>query len=362
MLRYLNGYLNTKTAPDENYGRELQELFTVGKGPNSGYTEDDVKAAAKVLTGYRIDLASVTSYFDGSKHDLTNKQFSAFYNNTVITGKIGATGATELDELLGMIFDTNEVSMYICRRLYRFFVYYDIDSTVEANVITPMAALFKSSGYEIKPVLELLFKSEHFFDMANRGAFIKPPVDFEVGFARETKLVFPDNTDVSTQYFMWKQLTDYGFILQQWILDPPNVSGWPAFYQEPMYHEIWINSVTYPYRNILCDALLFQGFTKAGQTIKVNPLEFVQQYSDPRDVDVLIDDMIAHLHPMDADAGLKAILRNTLLSGQTTASYWTVAYDDYAANPVTSTYKNVVEYNIMVSVRYLMRMPEYQLS
>jgi hypothetical protein len=161
---------------------------------------------------------------------------------------------------------------------------------------------------------------------------------------------------------MWKQLTDYGFLLQQWILDPPNVSGWPAFYQEPMFHEIWINSVTYPFRNLLCDALLFQGVTKSGQTVKVNPLEFVQQYSNPRDVDVLIDDMIAHLHPMDADAGLKAVLRTTMLSGQTSGYYWTVAYDDYVADPVNSTYKNIVEYNIQIAVRYLVRMPEYQLS
>ena len=89
MLVYLNGRFNTATAPDENYGRELQELFTIGKESNPNYTEADVKAAAKVLTGWRVDtnLNTFPSYFTSSRHDSTNKVFSSFYNNTVITGR-----------------------------------------------------------------------------------------------------------------------------------------------------------------------------------------------------------------------------------------------------------------------------------
>ena len=84
MLAYLNGQLNTATAPDENYGRELQELFCCGKGPDSKYTEDDVKMAAKVLTGWRNNSTTFASYFTLSRHDTTNKQFSSFYNNTIV--------------------------------------------------------------------------------------------------------------------------------------------------------------------------------------------------------------------------------------------------------------------------------------
>ncbi len=94
MLHYLNGYLNTNTAPDENYGRELQELFTIGKENTPNYTEDDVKAAARVLTGWRIDFTTNTSHFDPTKHDISNKQFSSFYNNTVITGRSGTSAGT----------------------------------------------------------------------------------------------------------------------------------------------------------------------------------------------------------------------------------------------------------------------------
>ena len=88
MLRYLNGYLNTNTAPDENFARELQELFTIGKDGVTGmapYTEDDVKKAAKVLTGWRINGTTFASYFDATRHENTAKTFSSFYNNTTIT-------------------------------------------------------------------------------------------------------------------------------------------------------------------------------------------------------------------------------------------------------------------------------------
>lgn len=139
MLIYLNGQNNNKTAPDENYARELQELFTVGKGPGSQYTEADVQATAKILTGYRIN-AQGQSYLDTTRHDTTNKTFSAFYNNTIITGRTGANGALELDDLLAMIFATNESANFICRRIYQFFVYGEIPAAVETNVILPMAA------------------------------------------------------------------------------------------------------------------------------------------------------------------------------------------------------------------------------
>jgi len=190
MLRYLNGYLNNKTSPDENYGRELQELFTLGKGPKSNYTESDVKQAAKVLTGYTVNATTITSAFDSTRHDTGNKQFSSFYNNTLITGKTGAAGATELDELINMIFLQPETALYICRRLYRFFVYYEIDQATETNLIEPLAALFRSNNYEIKPVLKALFSSEHFFDPVNRACMIKGPVDYCIGLCREFNVVF----------------------------------------------------------------------------------------------------------------------------------------------------------------------------
>ena len=143
MLIYLNGRLNTAAAPDENYARELQELFTLGKENNPNYTEADVIAAAKVLTGWRVNPndASFPSFYTESRHDASNKQFSSFYNNTVITGRTGATGGTqEINDLINMIFSkSTEVTRHIVKRLYRFFVYSEIDATAMQNVIEPLA-------------------------------------------------------------------------------------------------------------------------------------------------------------------------------------------------------------------------------
>ncbi|MEK7258056.1 MAG: DUF1800 family protein, partial [Bacteroidota bacterium] len=117
MLIYLNNTSSGKDAPDENYARELQELFCVGKGAGAGFTEDDVQSAARVLTGWRTDFAYPETYFHEQTHDTTDKQFSAFYNNTVITGRSGQAGMEELDDLLDMIFATDEVTLFLCRKL-----------------------------------------------------------------------------------------------------------------------------------------------------------------------------------------------------------------------------------------------------
>jgi uncharacterized protein (DUF1800 family) len=110
MLIYLNGYLNTAAAPDENFARELMELFTLGEG--SGYTEDDVQAAARVLTGWTVretrwpgDIVLPYVAFRPSQHVTADKQFSAFFNNTVIQGQAGQSGGEdELNALLDMIW------------------------------------------------------------------------------------------------------------------------------------------------------------------------------------------------------------------------------------------------------------------
>jgi uncharacterized protein (DUF1800 family) len=91
MLNYLNGALSRKEAPDENYARELQELFTLGKENNPNYTEPDVIAAARVLTGWCIDETTDEVYFDVNRHDTGSKTFSSFYGGITITGRSCST-------------------------------------------------------------------------------------------------------------------------------------------------------------------------------------------------------------------------------------------------------------------------------
>jgi uncharacterized protein (DUF1800 family) len=361
MLKYLNGYLNTKTAPDENYGRELQELFTMGKGVDSKYSENDVKAAAKVLTGYKIDSLKIDSYFDDTKHDTGNKQFSAFYNNTLITGKVGVNGSLELDELLNMIFKQNELALYICRKLYRFFVYYEITSDVEQQVIIPLADIFRNSNFEIKPVLLALLGCDHFYKTANRGCYIKTPLDHVVGICREFNLNFPDSTDTVTQNLMWQYIRTQAGNLQLMLGSPPNVAGWPAFYQVPQYYEFWINSDTLPKRNQFSDLMAGNGYTRNSKTIKIDPISYASSFNNPEDPNLLINQILAHLYVLDVSDNLKKQLKSIILSNQVADYYWTDAWVAYKQNPTDKTNKSIVSSRLLSMLKYVMNLAEFQL-
>lgn len=366
MLRFLNGYLNTNTAPDENYGRELQELFTVGKGINNAtppYAESDVKAAAKVLTGWTVNNTTNTSYFNSPKHDVNNKQFSAFYNNTIITGRSGVNGAMELDDMLNMIFATNEVAMFICRKLYRWFVYYDIDANTEANIITPLAQIFRNGNYEIMPVLDALLKSQHFFDVLNQGSQIKSPVDLNISLCREFGVVFPMQSDYVNAYYMWDYIRATGSNLQQNIGDPPNVAGWAPYYQAPQFSEIWINSDTYPKRNQFSDTMANNGYTRNGKNIKIDFTIFAKSLPNPGDPNALIADSVAYLFRLPlSQASMDQLKRDIILSGQTSDYYWTNAWTAYIANPNDLTNANIVKTRLRDLYQYFMKLAEYQLA
>lgn len=364
MLRYLNGYLNTASAPDENYGRELLELFTLGKGPTVQYIEDDVKKAAKVLTGWRINGTTYTVYFDPARHDSTNKQFSSYFNTTTITGQTGANGALETDALIDMIFQQQEVSKYICRCLYRWFIYYKIDAAAETNVIEPLAAIFRSNNYNVKPVLAALLKSEHFFDVLNQGSHIKSPVDQVVSCLREFGVVFPDSTSLyADAYGMWNYIRNWFTSMNQDIGDPPDVSGWAAYYQEPQFHELWINSDTLPKRNQFTDTMIGNGYSRNGKKIVINAVAFAQSLPNPSDPNALIEDSLAILYRVPLSAASKqSIKEQILLSNQTQDYYWTNAWTAYIANPTNATDFNLVNNRLKSFYQYLMNLSEYQLQ
>ncbi|MDQ6815636.1 MAG: DUF1800 domain-containing protein [Bacteroidota bacterium] len=364
MLVFLNGQFNSAAAPDENYGRELQELFCCGKGAGSQYTESDVKAAARVLTGWQNNAAIVSSNFNANRHDTTNKQFSAFYNSTIITGKSGATaGNEELDALLTMIFNTQEVSKYICRCLYRWFVYYEIDITIETNIIEPLAAILRNNNYEIKPVLGVLFKSEHFFDPLNQGCVIKSPVDLVVGMCRELNVQFQPATDFATNYGFYNFLLTAVSNMQQNIGDPPDVSGWKAYYQAPQFHEIWINSDTLPKRNQFTDTMVVSGYTFNGKKMIVDGAEFLKILTNPSDPNALIDDVLRVVFRIPLSAATRKQLKtDIILSGQANDAYWTAAWNQYVTNPADMANTTIVKNRARDLLKYLMDLAEYQLS
>jgi uncharacterized protein (DUF1800 family) len=368
MLKYLNGNASSKKAPDENYGRELQELFTVGKGPGSHYTEADVKAAARVLTGFRIEnksLPDAHGIFDGSRHDEGDKQFSAFYGNTIIKGRKGKDGEQEFDEMLDMIFAQEEVSRFICRKLYRFFVYHQVDDNAEKNIIEPLAKTFRKNNFEIKPVLKQLLSSRHFFDPGNNGGIIKSPVDFTVGLCREYQVSFPDAASYADQYGLWLNIQGTAAQMQQNIGDPPNVAGWQAWYQEPQYDKIWINSDTLPKRNQFTDRMLTYGFVRGSFKLLADPYKFAQGLSDPGNPDTLIDESVQLLYAVDIPEKEKKYMKEGILlsglQGKMSDHYWTDAWQKMLSNPDDAANKKDVLNKLRNLYKYIMNLPQYQL-
>lgn len=363
MLRYLNGYLNTASAPDENYSRELQELFCLGKGPGSQYTENDVKEAAKVLTGWQVNFNTYTTTFSSGRHSSVNKQFSSFYENKVITGRTGANaGNLELTDLMNMIFAEEETAKFIVRKFYRWFVYYTIDAQTETNVILPLADIFRNNNYEIKPVLQTLLKSEHFFDMLNRGCVIKNPADLVIGSLREMNATFPPLTDWDTNYVFWANLWAVMTVTGMNLGDPPNVAGMPPYYQEPLFHELWITTDTLPKRNQFTDFMIFSAYTRNGNRLFFNLVTYVQTLLNPGNPNDLIDEILEHFFVIDLSNESKRQIKTTiLLSGQQYDYYWTNAWHAYLASPTQSNF-NTVNNRLKELFKYLLSLSEYQLS
>ena len=363
MLNYLNGNQNTKSAPDENYARELQELFTLGKGPNSKYTEDDVKSAAKVLTGYRYTRDPLNSYFQADRHDATDKVFSSFYGNKVIKGHPGDFATNELDELLNMIFEKEEVSLYIVRRLYVFFFYYDITPEIESNFIKPLAKIFRDSKFEILPVLKVMFSSKHFFDLELRGSIIKSPIEHLIGTTKFLEPSWPVYQNFINEYYLLANdlasVSDKG---QQVLGDPPSVAGWPAYYQAPVFHEIWINASTFPERTKFTDIYISKGYKRNNQNLLFDPFGFAKKLKNPSDPVKLIDELVFWIFQIPISSKLKTELKtDILLDGQASDYYWTELWNDAIQKPTNSNV-NMVNTRLKSLLSYFLALPEYQLS
>lgn len=362
MLQYLNGQENSAQQPDENYARELQELFCIGKGPEAKFTEGDVQAMARVLTGHRARFDNDDYFFAYWEHDGTDKQLSAFYNNAVITGRSGVAGAEELDDLLDVIFDNDETALFLCRKLYRFFVYHDIDATTEQNVIQPMAQIFRDNNYEILPVLDALFRSQHFYENLNLGVVIKSGLDFQLGSARELKLTLPPPAELTENWQIFSQYIYVSALLQHYIGDPPNVSGWAAYYQIPQFDKHWITTDTLPRRIQIGDGLIFAGISSENYTAAFDLVAVTKNFPDPADPNKLISDVLSWMFPIAVSPGVSFVLKSILLSGQVSDHYWSDAWNDHINNPDDEMKFEIVNARLKGFYYYLLHLEEYHLS
>ncbi len=395
MLIFLGNHYSTASTPNENFARELMELFTLGKAPTQNYTEDDVKAASRVLSGWKITTAfntatPIASGFSSGNHNTVGpKVFSSFFAVPPATSvTIVNAAAVEFDTFFDMLFNPaangQTVAKYICRRLYRYFVYYDIDANTEANIIAPLAATLIST-WDILPVVKQLFKSEHFFDMANRGVMIKSPIDLLAGALRSLNIPTngPAAITVANQYAVWANLHNKTNAIEQGYGLVPNVSGWKAYYQEPYFYQNWINTNTIQLRETMVKALLgITGtYTSGGVTAKIDFIATAQQFSNAtiQDPNTLVNALVSVLLPVDLDTDVKfgtyvnsmltvpGIKHRTLLSNQATDNYWTIAWNNYTTPPAGSSagtiagFKTTVTNKLLALFTELLELAEFQL-
>lgn len=221
MLKFLNNKQNVKSSPNENFARELMELFTLGKG---NYSETDIKESARAFTGYFHDYNG-RFFIRPRKHDYGVKRF------------LGRRGRLDGDDVIDIIFSEKQCARFICEKIYRYFV----NEQINKDNIEAMVSVFYPR-YDIENLMRFIFMSDWFYNEENIGVKIKSPIDFLVGI----------NTVVPITYKDPKQLFNLQKILGQVLLDPPNVSGWEG-------GKAWIDSNTIMLRLRLPSLLLNDG-------------------------------------------------------------------------------------------------------
>ena len=282
MLIFLDGRYNVKGSPNENYARELLELYSIGRGLEGNvpppefdgdyfvFTEEDVQAGARVLSGYETDDTFTTideetgipkgrvrgNETNASQHDNDPKTFSARLGGATIapdTDLLNGTAPTEeslLDEIsqfVDLIYDQDATPVAICREIYRFFVYHDVTVELQNDIIQDLADVFIANEFKIQPVLEALFTSTHFYeaeagaDDNNFGCIIKSPLDLVLGFVRNFAIPIPDyGTDLQGFYDFTGNLL--GAMGDQGMnyYEPFEVAGYSAYHQFPIFNRSWI--------------------------------------------------------------------------------------------------------------------------
>ncbi len=359
MLRYLNGTENTREKPNENYGRELMELFTLGRGY---YTESDVKEAARVLTGwqainYRNAFTEViSSRFNPNLHDQEKKEFSENFQNKTVEGRPGDKGGElELGELVDMIFAHPESARFIVRKFYRWYFTGEISEEVEKNFIEPLAISFRKD-LEIKLLIRRMLTSDHFFDSALRGGQLRSPLDFIMGsfIALENPVPSPEK-ERSKYDALTNNLLNRARLMEMEVLEQPTVFGWRPYY-DTGYYKIWISGTTLGLRGSLTD-ILVKGSKELN--IQIDTLKWVASFvSDPSDPMVLVREMWGLLMAVEpTQAQLDNLMDNALLDGIPRYE-WTEIWNKYNDKGPEDDARN----RLNPLVAYMLRLAEYQLA
>jgi uncharacterized protein (DUF1800 family) len=211
MLQFLNNQQNKKSSPNENFARELLELFTLGRG---NYTEQDIKEAARAFTGWGFNAKGEYQFRKG-QHDFGSKTF------------MGKTGKLDGEDVINIVLGNRQTAKFIASKVYKYFV----NDIIDDGMVSELARDFYDSGYNIEKLMRSIFESDSFYDDVNIGSRIKSPVELVAGMMRTFNIEFENK----------KPLLAIQQALGQVVFYPPNVAGWAG-------GKTWIDSSSLMFR------------------------------------------------------------------------------------------------------------------
>ncbi len=415
MLNLLDGTINIRGG-NENFGRELLELYTIGRGLENDpdippaasrpeydyyyYNEDDVRAAAKVFSGFQFDdefsvidpdtllprgkvRGSVTN---ASAHDNQPKQFSGHFNNAAIEPDpllVDGNNATEesaLDEIsrfIDLVYDQDETPMHICRKIYRFFMYHEISPALSDDIIAEMASTFRANNFKIQPVIEQLLTSQHFYNNNTDntpptfaddafGGIIKSPLDLILGTYRFFEIPFPVmSSDATGFYEQSGMIIDRVKTMGMDFYQPYDVAGYDAYHQFPIYHRSWItvNNLANRYDfiyNFLPTVDLFQfvwnnidlAQASNARNLVIELTSFVLPVTENLTFDTTLDDVDSTLRSERLLHFLNKFMGTLVFNPEVI----------WAANYPTQTMTNTMDGQLRDLFNAMLQSPEYQLQ
>ena len=362
MVYYLNNYNNRAGQPNEDFARELLELFTLGPLDKNGaqnYTETDVAEVARAVTGWRVNDSNISSFFDDERYDAGSKTI------------FGQTDTYDMDGVIDLIFNVRaeQSAWFLARKLYVYFV----SAEPNATAIQTLADYCITVDFDIRSVLINLLSSAHFYEERFMGARIKSPIEFFMSFLRQ----FEITPSAQLKEFIRVQMPD----LNEELLKPETVFGWDG-YNPPDSdgtpgHYSWLNTNLMPSRWSIITNMIYGN---EDGTELYDPIRIAEKVSDPLNPFSLAEDIAEHILALPLDqvdirqvdedfAGNPAYAPDTtgfpeykinlskILLGSTPWYEWTANTD----NDGNLYYEDHFAESLRQYISYLIQLPAYQL-
>jgi hypothetical protein len=271
-------------------------------------------------------------------------------------------GAKETDELIDMLFAKEETAKSLSRKLYRWFVHYDLNDRIEAEVITPLSEIVIKNNYNIVPVLRALLSCDCFYDEELRGQMIKSGLDYAVGAVRQFELSFPPATDIAPLYDAWYAVAGGAAQFLQEVGDPPSVAGWPAYYESPTFYKRWIDSNLLQFRRAVVNGFASSfGLPAQGHIFRIDVIAFTSKLENPSDPAKLIDSSLNIILPLPLADAQKEFMKQILNGSPDETKYWTNLWTAFSNDPGNTKLREEVDEKLRVFYTYIVNLSEYQM-